>query len=292
MLRRLIGEDIRVVVTLQTGEPLVFADPGQLEQVLMNLCINARDAMPEGGVLTIGTDTVVLDEEDVVHHESMSPGEYLLLSVTDTGTGMDRQTLARIFDPFFTTKESGKGTGLGLATTYGIVKQSGGSIWVYSELGQGTSFKIYLPLVTGPVTHRDVEAAADPLETGKSTGTIMVVEDEEAIRAVVRRFLEREGYLVLDAANGQEALARIAAHEGALDLVMTDVVMPGMTGVELATRLRQAYPRLRILLTSGYSADVVGDRFSPGPDWHFVSKPFTVRELAAEIRKALSTPLG
>lgn len=291
MLRRLIGEDVRVEVMLAASEPLVLADPGQLEQVLMNLCINARDAMPGGGVLTIGTATVDLDAEDVARHESMNTGKYLLLSVADTGFGMDRHTQAMIFEPFFTTKELGKGSGLGLPTVYGIVKQSGGSIWVYSEVGQGTTFKIYLPLATGAATQRDPETApADPIP-GAVTGTILIVEDEEAIRLVVRRLLEREGYCVIEATNGQDALARVAAHEGVLDLVMTDVVMPGMTGIELAARLRETHPTLRILLTSGYSADVVSDRFDPGPDWRFISKPYTIRELAAEIRKMLDSAI-
>ncbi|MCW5826037.1 MAG: PAS domain S-box protein [Gemmatimonadaceae bacterium] len=284
MLSRVIGEDVRVELKLGRDVPSIIADAGQLEQVLMNLCVNARDAMPAGGTLIIGTGIADVDGEHAARREGMSKGTYAVLSVSDTGVGMDKATQAKIFDPFFTTKAVGRGTGLGLSTVYGIVKQSGGSVWVYSEPGHGTTFRIYLPIT----------AEAPPEVTSASSGrarrgeeTILVVEDEESIRLVARRVLEREGYTVLEAASGPDALSLLERHTGPLHLVMTDLVMPGMTGIELAQRLAATHPALKMLFTSGYSADVVSDRFRPQDDWNFIAKPYGVRELAAEVRRVL-----
>lgn len=284
MLSRVIGEDVHVELRLGPEVPPTLADAGQLEQVLMNLCVNARDAMPRGGTLTIGTGVVVVDEEHAARREGMTPGDYVTLSVTDTGTGMDRATQAKIFEPFFTTKEQGRGTGLGLSTVYGVVKQSGGSIWCYSEVGRGTTFRIYLPVTKEAAEEQSTTPSRRAL-TGKET--ILVVEDEESIRFVARRVLERSGYTVLEADSGAAALALLATHEGPLDLVLTDLVMPGMTGIELAQELRKSRPTMKMLFTSGYSADVVSDRFHPDADWNFISKPYGVRELAQEVRRVL-----
>jgi PAS domain S-box-containing protein len=284
LLRRVIGEDIDVRVDLTPTRPVVMADAGQMEQVLMNLSVNARDAMPTGGTLTFRTSRVHLDEDAAVRHDTMQPGDYALLEVSDTGAGMDRKTQAMIFEPFFTTKAPGKGTGLGLSTVYGIIKQMGGGIWVQSEVGEGTTFKIYLPIAaTASVS------APEPAMHHPSTGTetILVVEDESAIRSVVRRVLERAGYTVLEAESGGEALQRIAEHKGPLHLVMTDLVMPGMTGAELAAQLRRTHPDIQVMLTSGYSPDVVAGKIVPGVDCHFLSKPYTAGELTEEIRRVL-----
>ncbi len=284
LLRRVIGEDVAVQVELASTSPTVLADAGQLEQVLMNLSVNARDAMPDGGTLTIRTAGVHLQEEDAARHDTMRPGDYALIEVVDTGSGMDRKTQAMIFEPFFTTKAPGKGTGLGLSTVYGIIKQMGGGIWVSSEVGVGTTFKIYLPLVVSAHTVRHAPPTAQPTS---GTETILVVEDEAAIRTVVRRVLERVGYTVLDAASGSEALELLGDLQGPLDLVITDLVMPGMSGAELAAELRRTRPGLRILMTSGYSADVVEGKIVPGVDFHFISKPYTAGELTGEVRRVL-----
>jgi two-component system, cell cycle sensor histidine kinase and response regulator CckA len=284
MLSRVIGEDIHVELKLGSDVPSIVADAGQLEQVLMNLCVNARDAMPAGGTLVIGTGFAEVDAEHAALREGMVKGRYALLTVSDTGVGMDKATQAKIFDPFFTTKAVGRGTGLGLSTVYGIVKQSGGSIWVYSEPGRGTTFRIYLP-ITDEETTESSSAPHARLRRGEET--ILVVEDEESIRMVARRVLEREGYTVLEAASGPEAIALLERHTGPLHLVMTDLVMPGMTGIELAQRLAASHPTLKMLFTSGYSADVVSDRFRPSDEWNFIAKPYGVRELAAEVRRVL-----
>jgi PAS domain S-box-containing protein len=286
MLSRVIGEDIKVELHLAPTVPRVLADAGQLDQVLMNLCVNARDAMPLGGRLTISTGSTEVDQEHAAHREGMSAGPYATLAVSDTGSGMDKETQAMIFDPFFTTKEPGRGTGLGLSTVYGIVKQSGGSIWCYSELGLGTTFRIYLP-VTTELAGEHSSGPTRSLHGGKET--VLVVEDEPSIRFVARRVLERSGYTVLEADSGVAALELLANYSGPLDLVLTDLVMPGMTGIELAETLRTTRPTLKLLFTSGYSADVVADRFTPTADWNFISKPYGVRELANEVRRVLDS---
>jgi PAS domain S-box-containing protein len=286
MLRRVLGEDIDLVQVLAPDLGLTLADPGQIEQVLMNLVVNARDAMPAGGKLTIETSNVEIDEEYAARHVAVDPGSYVQLTVTDTGSGMDEQTRLRIFEPFFTTKEKGKGTGLGLSTVYGIVKQSGGDVWVYSEPGQGTTFKIYLPrelAATVPATR------SPPTVSKRPTGaeTILVVEDEEALRNVARRTLETAGYTVLTAADGNEAVLTIAEHAGDIHLVVTDVVMPRMSGRVLAEELAKTRPTLRVLYMSGYTDDAIVRHGVLDAGTHFLGKPFTAADLARAVREVL-----
>jgi two-component system cell cycle sensor histidine kinase/response regulator CckA len=282
MLSRLIGEHMLVTLGLATDLSLAFGDPGQMEQVVMNLVVNARDAMPEGGTITIETHNVDL-ERSAFHHEAVTPGSYVMLSITDTGTGMPLETQRRLFEPFFTTKEAGQGTGLGLSTTYGIVKQSKGYIWVYSEMGLGTTFKVYLPRAAA-----EAEVVVNaPAQVAAVTATEMVllVEDEPAVRKLLKRLLDRSGYRVLEAANGDEA-ERLFSDE--IQLVVTDIIMPGCGGPELLRRLQARSPALRVLYMSGYTeqsaARITGiDRGQP-----FVQKPFTARDFLAKVRTALA----
>ena len=283
LLRRLIGEDIELVTALAPNLGRVKADHGQVEQVIMNLAVNARDAMPHGGRLTIETANVDLDAEYARKHVTVQPGPYVLLAVSDTGVGMDEATLARIFEPFFTTKEAGKGTGLGLSTVYGIVKQSGGNIWVYSEPGRGTTFKIYLPRVTMPVTaQRAVEKAATP----GGNETLLVVEDAEAMRKMSCEFLASRGYTVLEANNGADALALAEKHPH-IHMLIADLVMPGMNGRELAQQLCARNPRLRVLYVSGYTGDAVVRMGILEGAAAFLQKPFTLHGLACKVREIL-----
>ena len=290
MLRRLLMEDVTLQVRLDPDIGHVEADPGQIEQVLMNLVVNARDAMPHGGQLTVGTSNAVIEEETRLEYGSsvFAPGRYVVLAVSDTGAGMDRETQAKIFDPFFTTKEQGKGTGLGLSTVYGIVKQSGGYIWVYSEPGQGTTFKIYLPRVDERATALSpvsVPAVSEPGATG--VACILVVEDDETVRSVTRRILERAGYETIEAANGAEALARVEASGAGVALVITDLIMPEMRGTELARRLRERFSALKVLLVSGYTEDAVMRQRTFDAETAFLEKPFTPDALVRAVRKAL-----
>ena len=241
MLRRLIGADIEFTHELDPALRRIKADPGQIEQVVMNLVVNARDAMPHGGKLAIATANIDFDEDLARLHHPATPGPYVVLSVTDNGCGMDAETQARIFEPFFTTKELGKGTGLGLATVYGIVKQSGGYVWVYSEPGLGTTFKLYFP-VTGE-TVRDLKVAPVSSDSWRGTETILVVEDQDALREMVRSFLVASGYRVLEASHPEQALQIARGHKGSIDLLLTDLVMPGMNGHELAKKLTAEIPR-------------------------------------------------
>jgi nitrogen-specific signal transduction histidine kinase/CheY-like chemotaxis protein len=286
MLGRLIGEDIEVITVFAEDLGHVQADPGQVEQVLMNLVVNARDAMPQGGKLTLGTANVALDEGVADHHVGVAPGQYVMLAVTDTGCGMDKEIMDRIFDPFFTTKEFGKGTGLGLSTVYGIVSQSGGSIACCSEPGQGTTFRIYLPRTEAkPV--RQAEQAAEPVRPGGGEH-ILVVEDETAVRKLIQQMLERLEYRVTLAANGNDALALVTEKGLDPDLVITDVVMPGMSGKELIERLRNIRPGQRFLYMSGYTDNAIGHHGVLDPDTPFLQKPFTnIRDFAARIEEAL-----
>ena len=286
LLQRVLGEDIELMVLPVEGGGTVRADRSQVEQVVMNLAVNARDAMPEGGALTIETDNVELDAAHAATHPSVRPGPYVMLAVSDTGTGMDEATRSRIFEPFFTTKDPGKGTGLGLATVYGIVKQSGGSIWVYSEPGQGTTFKVYLPRVDG------VPIAAPPPAplTAGGTETVLIVEDEDLLRDLARRMLQLAGYVVLTAANGEEALRVLEAQDGRVDLVLTDVVMPGISGRELAVRLALSHPDLKVLFTSGYTDDVIQRHGLLDCTTHFLSKPYSMEELTRKVRATLDGP--
>jgi len=287
MLRRILGEDIDYVQILASDVGTICADPGQLEQMLMNLVVNARDAMPDGGKLTIETANVDLDEEYASRHVAVKPGRYVQLAITDTGHGMDVATQARIFEPFFTTKEKGKGTGLGLSTVYGIVKQSGGNIWVYSEPGQGTTFKIYLPHVPSAVA---TGPTAPPMAArAVGTETILVVEDEKAVRDLAQRVLRLAGYTVLTAASGGEALATYSVHPGQIHLVLTDVVMPQMGGKMLVERLLAVRPRIKVLYMSGYTDDAIVRHGTLDPGTHFIGKPFNAVELTRKVREVLDT---
>jgi PAS domain S-box-containing protein len=290
LLKRLLGEDIALVTALAPELGAVRADPGQLEQLIVNLAVNARDAMPEGGKLTIETANADMDEAYVRDHPLARPGRYVMLAISDTGVGMDEATQRHIFEPFFTTKEAGKGTGLGLATVYGIVKQSGGFIWVYSEPGHGTTFKIYLPRVDDPV--EGVAAPAEARELPRGTETVLLVEDAAAVRAVTRQVLERLGYTVLEAPNGEVALHVATRHQGPLHLLLTDVVMPELGGRHLAERLTALRPELRVLYASGYTDDAVVRHGVLRPGTAYLQKPFTPELLARKVREVLDAPRG
>lgn len=284
MLRRLIGEDIDLITSLDSSLGSVKADRVQIELVIMNLVVNARDAMPQGGRLTIETANVDLDEDYDRRHSQQRPGPYVLLSVSDTGKGMDAETQTRIFDPFFTTKELGKGTGLGLSTVYGVVKQSDGHIWVYSELGHGTTFKIYLPRV-------DKEVSAEKRSVGATgnlpgTETILLVEDEEPLRVLTGRFLIESGYTVLEAEHPDKAIQIAQQHSGPIDLLLTDVVMPGMNGRTLVERLTQNRPHLKVVYMSGYSGFTHRDLLDS--EANFLPKPFTRDALLRKLHEVLA----
>jgi hypothetical protein len=256
--------------------------------VILNLAVNARDAMPDGGTLTVETRNVVLDESFCRQHSPVEPGDYVMLSITDTGTGMDAATQNRVFEPFFTTKERGKGTGLGLSTVYGIVKQSGGYIRLESAVNKGTTFKIYLPTVQDherPALAESKEPA--PLSSGK--GTILLVEDEEVVRTLGREVLELCGYRVLEAANGTQALKASGEHQGQIDLLLTDVVMPGMSGIDLAHKLLEDIPNLKILYTSGYTDGAPLSRINWNDHEQFLQKPFTPELLALKVGEVMAT---
>jgi signal transduction histidine kinase/ActR/RegA family two-component response regulator len=288
MLRRVIGEDIELKTIKEPNLSTVKADPGQIGQVLLNLAVNARDAMPQGGTLTLQTANIELTEKDPDRNPMMAPGRWVMLAVTDTGSGMDEATRARIFEPFFTTKGPGKGTGLGLSTVYGIVKQSGGFIWVESELGRGTSFKVYLPAVDE--VEDEADWTAEPTEATGGTETILLVEDERPVRALVRRCLERAGYAVLESDGPTEALRLTAQHEGMIHLLLTDVVMPQMSGKQLAERVATLRPGTRVLYMSGYTDDTVAQHGVLDAGTMLIQKPFTPENLAAKVRAVLDAP--
>ena len=289
LLRRLVREDI--AFTFQAGESLgrVKADPGQIEQVIVNLTVNACDAMPEGGKLTIETHNVRVDEKWAASRPPIKPGAYVLLAVTDTGQGMDASTRARIFEPFFTTKEQGKGTGLGLATVYGVVKQSGGCIWVDSEPGKGARFEVYLPLVEERAEFaRGQEIPGAPV---RRTATVLIAEDEEAVRELASEFVSSAGYTVLTAKDGVEALAIAERSDDPIHLLITDVVMPKMRGPELAKRLKALHPDLRIVYMSGYLEYNSGNgQFLE--EGFFLQKPFSRNTLVCKVDEALSHELA
>ncbi len=285
MFSRVIGENIDLAFLPASKLAPVKADPGQMEQVLLNLVVNARDAMPDGGRLTIETTNVELDRVSASQHPAMEAGSYVMLIVTDTGCGMDAGTQARIFEPFFTTKGQGKGTGLGLATVYGVVKQSGGFIWVYSEVDHGTTFKIYLPQVTADVDRLTAEkVSAGPVP---GTETVLFVEDEESVRELVREYLGHTGYRVLDAADGVQALEVAAAHRGPIHILVTDVVMPRLSGRELVTRLGATRSDVKVLYISGYTDDSIFRHGVLEGGVAFLQKPFNLRDLAQKIRQVL-----
>jgi PAS domain S-box-containing protein len=290
MLKRLIGEDIRLNTNLDPAIGLVRADPGLIGQVLMNLAVNARDAMPGGGSLHIETSNVYLDENYLAGHPdaSIGPGEYALFTVSDTGTGMDANTRSRIFDPFFTTKGSESGTGLGLSTVYGIVKQHGGHIEVYSEPGQGTTFKVYLPRVEGLPDDHFRGAASGPVPTGRET--VLVVEDEAALRDLACELLEMLGYRVLNASTPEGALILAEEYDGPIHLLLTDVVLPGMDGRSLFEKLVLTRPATKVLYVSGYTENFIVHHGVLDPGIPFLAKPFTVELLAHKIRDILNKP--
>jgi len=285
MLNRLIGEDIRFRTTLAPGLRPVKVDPGQIEQVLMNLAVNARDAMPDGGSLSIETANVYLDEEYARLHAEVQPGPHIVLAVSDTGCGIDSETIAHIFEPFFTTKEQGKGTGLGLAMVYGIVKQSGGHIWVYSEPDKGTTFKVYLPQVVEEASLSAEPSRAELLPSGKET--ILLAEDDEQVREIASRILSELGYRVIEATNGEEALKEISQSTIKIDILLTDVVMPQIGGKELSEHLRNERPGTKIAFLSGYTADAIVNHGVLDAGVPFLHKPFTPGELARKVREVL-----
>jgi len=291
MLTRMIGEDIDLMMV--PGKELwpVRADPGQIEQVIMNLAVNARDAMPSGGKLTIETANVTLDEDYARLHAPLRPGDYVMAAITDTGGGMDAETQSHIFEPFFTTKGQ-KGTGLGLSTVYGIVKQSGGYIWVYSEVGRGTTFKIYLPRVAS--SGEPSAQAAAPVQFQKvepGTETILLVEDEANLRYLARQYLEKQGYKVIEAADGAVAMQIAVAHEAVIHLLLTDVIMPGMNGRELAQRISEIRPNVKVLYMSGYTENVIGHNGMLDAGVRLLQKPFNLRDLKIKVREVLdATP--
>jgi len=288
MLRRLIGEDVELVLRLRDDVGNIKADPSHIEQAIVNLAVNARDAMPNGGRITVETANAHLDETYARTHLGVKPGDFVMIAVSDTGLGMDAETRRRIFEPFFTTKEKGKGTGLGLATVYGLVKQLGGDIWVYSEPGQGTAFKLYFPRVTEPA----VAPQESLVETEKapSTETILVVEDEQAVRDLTVKILKKLGHTVLAAANGAEAIEISHSFAGTIALLLTDVVMPNMSGRQVAEELVKVRPELKVLYLSGYTDNTVVHHGVLEDGVEFLPKPFSREALARKIRDVLGTP--
>ncbi|PYX46102.1 MAG: hybrid sensor histidine kinase/response regulator [Acidobacteria bacterium] len=292
MLTRMIGEDIDLVMVPSPNLWPVRADAGQIEQVIMNLAVNARDAMPSGGKLTIETSNVTLDEEYARFHAPLQPGDYVMVAISDTGAGMDTETQSHIFEPFFTTKGT-KGTGLGLSTVYGIVKQSGGYIWVFSEVNRGTTFKIYLPRVasSGEATAAHVPSPIEYRKVEPGTETILLVEDEANLRYLARQYLEKQGYKVIEAADGAVAVQIAVAHEGVIHLLLTDVIMPGMNGRELAQRVSEIRPNVKVLYMSGYTENVIGHNGMLDAGIRLLQKPFNLRDLKRIVREVLdATP--
>src|SRR5580700_7951571 len=288
LLRPLIGEHIELTTSLAPAVGCTRADAGQLEQVIMNLVVNAKDAMPNGGKISIRTASVTLDDSYRPENTFIKNGPYIMISVSDTGEGMDRETQARIFEPFFTTKEKGKGTGLGLSTVYGIIKQSGGYVFVQSELGRGTVFTIYFPRIDEP--SEAVGAAPVPLSAVGGSETVLLVEDEDSVRQLVRETLESRGYRVLEAANGNAALALAANHPDPIHVVITDVVMPGLNGHELVQQLQLARPGLKVLYLSGYAQDAFPATAAADSQKTFLQKPFTLQSLTRKVREILGPP--
>jgi two-component system cell cycle sensor histidine kinase/response regulator CckA len=288
MLRRILGEHIELCCTFEGELGRIKADRGNIEQVIMNLIVNARDAMPKGGKLTVETANVVLDKAFASVHLGAAPGAYVLLTVADTGLGMEKATRLRIFEPFFTTKEQGKGTGLGLSTVFGIVQQCHGGVWVHSDPGRGTTFKVYLPRTEAVAESNRGSLAA---LTQRGTETILLVEDEEAVRVVAQRMLERNGYRVI-VADPSEALSLSDELGGQIDLLMTDVVMPRMSGATLAARLCERWPAMKVLYVSGYTDGTVVAHGVLESGVPFLQKPFTSEQLARKLRGVLDAPMS
>ncbi len=284
MLRRLIGEDIELRLSLASELGRVSADPGQVEQVILNLAVNSRDAMPTGGTLTIETANSEVDEHYIARHMGVKPGRYVMLAVSDTGVGMDEHTRTHAFEPFFTTKEAGRGTGLGLSTVFGIVKQSGGSVDVYSEIDRGTSIKVYLPSIDRAVSDDPSESKAKPK---RGSETILLAEDEDMVRTLVKETLEREGYRVLAASNAAEARRLLEENAGPIQLLITDVVMPKMSGRDLARQISSVRPEIRVLYMSGYTDAAVVNSGILQKDVAFLQKPFTPMALSHKVREVL-----
>jgi CheY-like chemotaxis protein len=293
MLRRLIGEHITLVIAPAPHPVRVRADPGQLQQVIMNLAVNARDSMKDGGTLTVTTSRAARGSEPDPERPGLAAGEWALLSVKDTGAGMEEETLRHIFEPFFTTKEKGKGTGLGLSTVYGIVAQSGGMVFVRSSPGAGATFEIFLPWTTDEIERDETPQSSAETAPGthpdapppRASGRILLVEDEKPVRELTRSILAKAGYTVMEAGNGQEALTVHASVGGAIDLLLTDVIMPGMGGAELARQLCAVYPDLEVIFISGYSEDQLGAQGKLGEGIHLLRKPFNAAELLATIAR-------
>jgi CheY-like chemotaxis protein len=286
LLRRLMDDNIQMTTAVQEDVGKVKADPAQIEQVIMNLVVNARDAMPHGGRILIETANVDLDSAYADEHATVKPGRYVMLAVSDSGVGMDRETVAHIFEPFYTTKESGHGTGLGLSTVYGIVKQSGGYIWVYSEPGKGSIFKIYLPRVEESVE----ESAAPPpqLSAQRGTETILLVEDEVAVRDLIQTVLSEQGYNVITSRDPQHALHIASTSTHGIHLLLTDVVMPGMSGRELATLISARRRGIRVLFMSGYTDNVITSGGMLEKGLAFLQKPFSPARLVHKVREVLT----
>jgi PAS domain S-box-containing protein len=288
LLRRLIGEDIDLALRLEPDLGLVEFDPGQIEQIVMNLAVNARDAMPTGGRLIIDTHNVGIDEEHARSHVDARTGPHVVLAVIDDGTGMGADTRSRIFDPFFTTKERGKGTGLGLSTVYGLVQQSGGHIRVHSEVDRGTTFEVYLPLADADFPERRPSEVAETSRPTAGSETILVVEDEESVRRLVRRVLERAGYTVLATGSGDDAILRCREHPGEIHLLLTDLVLPGIGGLELSHEVLALRPELAVVYMSGYTDDALVHQNALAPDTPFIEKPILPQDLLRQIRDHLS----
>lgn len=286
LLRRTIRENIEIDMNLSPLVRPVRADASQIEQVIMNLVVNAQDAMPQGGKLLIETDVVALDEDYTRSHQGVSPGEYVMLAISDTGMGMDVETRDRAFEPFYTTKTKDQGTGLGLSTAYGIVKQHGGSIWIYSEPGRGTTCKVYLPVTRDEIT--EAEKRTEPLRDLQGSETILLAEDNDQVRDLAREILELQGYRVLVAENGQQALSEIERAKDPIHLLLSDLVMPDMHGQELYTKLADKLPGLRVLFMSGYTRDAVAQHGITESEHPFLQKPFTVQDLLSKVREILN----
>jgi len=287
MLERVIGEDVRLVTTLDADSPRVIADPDQIRQVIMNLAVNARDAMPDGGELGISTQSIEIAVGAPYHLQDRSPGDYVLLTVTDSGVGMDDETMQHLFEPFFTTKGQGKGTGLGMATVYGIVKQSRGWIDVASRPGSGTTVNIYLPRTDAPVIHEKLPAANSAFARGE---TVLIVEDQGTVRQLAARVLKQHGYSTIEAAIGSAALLLSQGQDApVIDLLLTDVILPDINGRELADRLRSEHPTTKVLFMSGYAGDPLGRRGVLEDGLAFLPKPFTASALLDKVHSVLAS---